>query len=189
MLNIFKKSKKEEALSIQATLKTGEVIYTDNEQGFVQTAEVYILSPEGDKVALGDGEYILQDDSSMVVKNGVIDSITAKEPVEEETPMEESEEMAEDAPVEEEKSDEPIESNDEIKKLDERISKLEELISKMSEKTEEVKAENENLKKEVVELSKQPAVQSISIEMPVSKPYEEMTAFEKYQYNKKSYGF
>jgi hypothetical protein len=183
MFNIFKKSKEQEILSVSATLKTGEVINTDNEQGFVQGAEVYIISPEGDKVTLLDGEYIMNDESSLVIKDGVIDSMSSNE----ETPTEEepvAEEDMADAPVE----DAPVQEetpNDPIKSLEERISKLEELVSKL----EEVKAENESLKNEVVELSKQPAVQSIHVEDRIQKSYDEMSAFEKYQYNKKVFGF
>ena len=53
-------------LMAEATLENGTIIYTDSE-GFEDGSEVYIKNEEGEKIALPDGEYTLDDGRTLTI--------------------------------------------------------------------------------------------------------------------------
>ena len=129
-------------------------------------SSVYLMDGE-EKVALADGEYVLETGETLVVKEGVAESMDAKS--EEEAPAEEVEEVKELAD-EDKKEEEEVKAEDSEEDKEEEIKAEEEVVEEESPAaaiTEEdvrriveemvmgFKAEIETLKSENVELSSQ----------------------------------
>ena len=55
-------------LMAEATLENGTIIFTDAE-GFEDGAEVYIVNEEGEKIPLPDGDYTLEDGTTLTISD------------------------------------------------------------------------------------------------------------------------
>lgn len=135
----------------QETLENGTVIEADE---FVAGAEVFIVTDDGEKVALPVGEYAMADGKILqVTEEGVISGIADAEAPAEEAPAEEVE-----ASEEEEKEEAPAEQLNYVTKeelaqvVDEIKMMVEEIIKEMAEEAVE-----EDKKEEEVAMSKKPA--------------------------------
>tara|TARA_R110001592_G_scaffold19255_1_gene79244 strand:- start:775 stop:1986 length:1212 start_codon:yes stop_codon:yes gene_type:complete len=151
-------------------------------------SSVYLMDGE-EKVALADGEYVLETGETLVVKEGVAESMDAKS--EEEAAPESEEEVKEladeDKKEEEEeeevKAEEPEEKEEEkeeVKELEEVVEEtpeeeapammteedvrriVEEMIMGFKSEVESLRSENTELKSEVVSLSKTPVAAPIA---------------------------
>ena len=160
---------------VEATVTFGSVKSDDLDIQFEgETLEVgssvYLMDGE-EKVALADGEYVLETGETLVVKEGVAESMDAKS--EEEAPAEEVEEvkeLADEDKEEEKEEEEELKSEDSEEDKEEEVKAEEEVVEEESPAaaiTEEdvrriveemvmgFKAEIETLKSENVELSSQ----------------------------------
>lgn len=148
-------------------------------------SSVYLMDGE-EKVALADGEYVLETGETLVVKEGVAESVDAKSE-EEAAPESEEEvkELADEDKKEEEEEEvkeleESEEKEEEVKELEEVIEEapeeeapammteedvrriVEEMIMGFKSEVESLKSENTELKSEVVSLSKTPVAAPIA---------------------------
>lgn len=152
-------------------------------------SSVYLMDGE-EKVALADGEYVLESGQTLVVKEGVAESLDAKS--EEEAPVsEEVEEVKELADEDKDKEEEEVkaeeseeEEKEELKEEEEEVVEeakeeeeeekpvylteedvrriVEEMVMGFKSEVESLKSENTELKSEVVSLSKQPVAAPIA---------------------------
>ena len=115
-------------------------------------SEVFIEDANDMLVPAPDGEYVTQDEVTLVVADGKVVEIREKETEEapvEEQPMEEQpvkepvEEPLAEEPVEEQPTDEPDEKDAEIAKLQAQIEELNSIIAEKDEEIGRLKAELE----------------------------------------------
>ena len=144
-------------------------------------SSVFLMDGE-EKVALADGDYVLETGETLVVKEGVAESMDAKS--EEEAPaseeVEEVKELADEDKEEEVKAEDSEEKEEEVKELEEVIEEapeeeapammteedvrriVEEMIMGFKSEVESLRSENTELKSEVVSLSKTPVAAPIA---------------------------
>ena len=112
-------------------------------------SEVFIEDANDMLVPAPDGEYVTQDEVTIVVADGKVVEIREKETEEapaEEQPMDEQpakEPLAEEQPVDEQPTDEPDEKDAEIAKLQAQIEELNSIIAEKDEEIGRLKAELE----------------------------------------------
>ena len=139
-------------------------------------SSVYLMDGE-EKVALADGEYVLETGETLVVKEGVAESMDAKS---EEEAAPESEEEVKELADEDKKEEEEEEEEEEVKELEEVVEEtpeeeapammteedvrriVEEMIMGFKSEVESLRSENTELKSEVVSLSKTPVAAPIA---------------------------
>ena len=153
------------------SVKSGELdIQFDGETLEVGTP-VFLIADDEEKVQLADGTYKIDDAGEIVVKDGLVESMTeaeAEEVVDEEVVEEvapDAELAEEDEVIEEVKADE--ESMKVIKEILDDMFKayaesMEIKMSALDAKLETLTSENVELKEQVVTLSAQPSVKPIS---------------------------
>ena len=139
-------------------------------------SSVYLMDGD-EKVALADGNYVLESGETLVVKEGVAEALDAK--AEEESPEPEAVEEKELAEEDEEKKeDEEVkEEEEEVKELEEEVAPeeapaamteedvrriVEEMVMGFKSEVEALRSENTELKSEVVSLSKTPIAAPIA---------------------------
>ena len=144
-------------------------------------SSVYLMDGE-EKVALADGDYVLETGETLVVKEGVAESMDAKS--EEEAPAEEVEEVKElaDEDEKEDKEEEEVKAEDseeveEVKAEEEVVEEespaaaiteedvrriVEEMVMGFKAEIETLKSENVELSSQVVTLSKTPVAAPIA---------------------------
>jgi len=149
------------------SVKSGELdIQFDGESLEVGTA-VFLIADESEKVSLADGSYKIDEGGEIVVKDGVVESMSEAEVEEEVAP--EAEEVVE-AELEEEVIEEVNADEDSMKVIKEILDDMfkayaESMEIKMSEmltKLSDIEAKNVELKEQVVTLSAQPSVEPVS---------------------------
>lgn len=133
----------------EAELIDGTKLFVDGD--LTEGTKIFVVTQDGN-VALPDGEYELKDGSTLICKEGIIETLNEKQPedmVEDELPAQDDtnpETQIEDIPSTEQpeeatpaKSTEntDTEVTNKIKKLEERIKQLEELISEKLTASEE----------------------------------------------------
>ena len=133
----------EKALELaQLKLENGTVLEAET---FESGSEIFILT-EDEKVAVPQGEYLMEDGRTLVVKEeGVIEEIKAQE-----------EEVEEEAPAEEEEVEAKYVSKEEFESAVEEIKGM---INELKEKKEEMAEVEEQVKQE---LSETPATEPIA---------------------------
>jgi len=139
-------------------------------------SSVYLMDGD-EKVALADGNYVLESGETLVVKEGVAEALDAK--AEEESPEPEAVEEKELAEEDEEKKeDEEVkEEEEEVKELEEEVAPeeapaamteedvrriVEEMVMGFKSEVEALRSENTELAAQVVTLSKTPVADAIS---------------------------
>lgn len=132
----------EKALELaQLKLENGTVLEAE---AFESGNEIFILT-EDEKVAVPQGEYLMEDGRTLVVKEeGVIEEIKAQEEVEEEAPAEEEEVEAQYVSKEE---------------FESAVEEIKGMINELKEKKEEMAEVEEQVKQE---LSETPATEPIA---------------------------
>jgi hypothetical protein len=149
------------------SVKSGELdIQFDGETLEVGTP-VFLIADESEKVSLADGTYKIDDAGEIVVKDGLVESMSEAEAEAEEVVEEvvDAELEAEDEVIEEVNADE--ESMKVIKEILDDMFKayaesMEIKMSALDAKLETLTSENVELKEQVVTLSAQPSVKPIS---------------------------
>ena len=149
------------------SVKSGELdIQFDGETLEVGTA-VFLIADESEKVSLADGTYKIDEGGEIVVKDGLVESMSEAEAEEEVAP--EAEEVV-DAELEEEVIEEVNADEESMKVIKEILEdmfkayaesmeiKMSEMLTKMSD----IEAKNVELKEQVVTLSAQPSVEPVS---------------------------
>lgn len=143
-------------------VKTKDDIILNFEGELVVGVEIFIVDETG-KTPAPDADYILEDDSIVVVKDGKVEEIKTQEPIE--TPEEPVAVDAEDIiPVEDIKTEEPAaDSNidERIKKLEDEINQLKSILSEMT--TEMSKTELKNDIKEDLKLSRIKPIEKVEL--------------------------
>lgn len=149
------------------SVKSGELdIQFDGESLEVGTP-VFLIADESEKVSLADGTYKIDEGGEIVVKDGLVESMSEAEAEEEVAP--EAEEVV-DAELEEEVVEEVNADEDSMKVIKEILDDMfkayaESMEIKMSEmltKLSDIEAKNVELKEQVVTLSAQPSVEPVS---------------------------
>lgn len=131
-------------------VKTKDNIILNFEGELVAGAEIYIVDETG-KTPAPDADYILEDDSIVVVKDGKVEEIKTQEPIE--APVEPVAVDAEDIiPVEDIPAAADSNIDERIKKLEDEINQLKSILAEMT--TEMSKTELKNDIKEDLKLSR-----------------------------------
>ena len=132
-------------------------------------SEVFIEDANDMLVAAPDGEYVTQDDVTIVVADGKVAEIREKETEEqptEEQPKQPVEEPLAEEPVEEQPTEQPDEKDAEIAKLQAQIEELNQVIVEKDELIEE-------LRKKLEETDSKPAEEQLKSQKtvkPIWKP-------------------
>jgi hypothetical protein len=149
------------------SVKSGELdIQFDGETLEVGTA-VFLIADESEKVSLADGTYKIDEGGEIVVKDGLVESMSEAEAEEEVAP--EAEEVVE-AELEEEVIEEVNADEESMKVIKEILDdmfkayaeSMEIKMSALDAKLETLTSENVELKEQVVTLSAQPSVEPVS---------------------------
>ena len=149
------------------SVKSGELdIQFDGETLEVGTA-VFLIADESEKVSLADGTYKIDEGGEIVVKDGIVESMSEAEAEEEVAP--EAEEVVE-AELEEEVIEEVNADEESMKVIKEILDdmfkayaeSMEIKMSALDAKLETLTSENVELKEQVVTLSAQPSVEPVS---------------------------
>ena len=149
------------------SVKSGELdIQFDGETLEVGTP-VFLIADESEKVSLADGTYKIDEGGEIVVKDGLVESMSEAEAEEEVAP--EAEEVV-DAELEEEVIEEVNADEESMKVIKEILDdmfkayaeSMEIKMSALDAKLETLTSENVELKEQVVTLSAQPSVKPIS---------------------------
>jgi len=134
-------------------VKTKDDIILSFDGELIAGVEIFIVDETG-KTPASDGDYILEDDQIVVVKDGKVEEIKVQEAIE--APEAEVAVAAEDIiPVEDIKTEEPAaDSNidERVKKLEDEINQLKSILAEMT--TEMSKTELKNDIKEDLKLSR-----------------------------------
>ena len=151
------------------SVKSGELdIQFDGESLEVGTA-VFLIADESEKVSLADGTYKLDEGGEIVVKDGLVESMSEAEAEEEVAP--EAEEVVDAELEEEEEVIEEVNADEESMKVIKEIlddmfkayaESMEIKMSALDAKLETLTSENVELKEQVVTLSAQPSVEPVS---------------------------
>jgi hypothetical protein len=150
------------------SVKSGELdIQFDGESLEVGTA-VFLIADE-EKVSLADGSYKIDEGGEIVVKDGLVESMSEAEAEEEVAP--EAEEVVDAELEEEEEVIEEVNADEESMKVIKEIlddmfkayaESMEIKMSEMLTKLSDIEAKNVELKEQVVTLSAQPSVEPVS---------------------------
>ena len=149
------------------SVKSGELdIQFDGESLEVGTA-VFLIADDEEKVQLADGSYKIDEGGEIVVKDGLVESMSEAEAEEEVAP--EAEEVVE-AELEEEVIEEVNADEESMKVIKEILDdmfkayaeSMEIKMSALDAKLETLTSENVELKEQVVTLSAQPSVEPVS---------------------------
>jgi len=147
------------------SVKSGELDIQFDGETLEVGAPVFLIADESEKVSLADGTYKLDEGGEIVVKDGLVESMSEAE--EEVAP--EVEEVV-DAELEEEVIEEVNADEESMKVIKEILDdmfkayaesmeiKMSEMLTKMSD----IEAKNVELKEQVVTLSAQPSVEPVS---------------------------
>ena len=151
------------------SVKSGELdIQFDGETLEVGTA-VFLIADESEKVSLADGSYKIDEGGEIVVKDGLVESMSEAEAEEEVAP--EAEEVVEAELEEDGEVIEEVNADEESMKVIKEIlddmfkayaESMEIKMSALDAKLETLTSENVELKEQVVTLSAQPSVEPVS---------------------------
>jgi len=151
------------------SVKSGELdIQFDGESLEVGTA-VFLIADESEKVSLADGTYKIDEGGEIVVKDGLVESMSESEAEEEVAP--EAEEVVEAELEEDGEVIEEVNADEESMKVIKEIlddmfkayaESMEIKMSEMLTKLSDIEAKNVELKEQVVTLSAQPSVEPVS---------------------------
>ena len=145
------------------SVKSGDLDIQFDGETLEVGAPVFLIADESEKVSLADGTYKLDEGGEIVVKDGLVESMT------EEEVAPEAEEVV-DAELEEEVIEEVNADEESMKVIKEILDdmfkayaesmeiKMSEMLTKMSD----IEAKNVELKEQVVTLSAQPSVEPVS---------------------------
>lgn len=144
------------ALLVQlGTIKTDKAVLEYDGEELAVGMDVFVTDENGERKPAEDGEYVTEDEKTIVIAGGKVESINEKatdEPAEEPTESEptEPEQMEEETPAEEPEGtegetgeDAPKEETDKLAELEEKIDKLAKIVEKILAKIGEDKTDVE----------------------------------------------
>lgn len=149
------------------SVKSGELDIQFDGESLEVGAPVFLIADESEKVSLADGTYKIDEGGEIVVKDGLVESMSEAEAEEEVAP--EAEEVV-DAELEEEVIEEVNADEESMKVIKEILDdmfkayaeSMEIKMSALDAKLETLTSENVELKEQVVTLSAQPSVEPVS---------------------------
>ena len=149
------------------SVKSGELDIQFDGETLEVGAPVFLIADESEKVSLADGTYKIDEGGEIVVKDGLVESMSEAEAEEEVAP--EAEEVV-DAELEEEVIEEVNADEESMKVIKEILDdmfkayaeSMEIKMSALDAKLETLTSENVELKEQVVTLSAQPSVEPVS---------------------------
>ena len=145
------------------SVKSGELDIQFDGETLEVGAPVFLIADESEKVSLADGTYKLDEGGEIVVKDGLVESMSeaeAEEVVEEVVDAELEEEVIEEVNADEESMKVIKEILDDMFKA--YAESMEIKMSALDAKLETLTSENVELKEQVVTLSAQPSVEPVS---------------------------
>ena len=145
------------------SVKSGELDIQFDGETLEVGAPVFLIADESEKVSLADGTYKLDEGGEIVVKDGLVESMSeaeAEEVVEEVVDAELEEEVIEEVNADEESMKVIKEILDDMFKA--YAESMEIKMSALDTKLETLTSKNVELKKQLVKLSAQPSVKPIS---------------------------
>ena len=161
-----------------SVVKTDKAVLEYDGEELVAGMDVYITDEEGNKVSAEDGEYVTEDNKTITVKDGKVESIV--DPVAEVDA--EEEEKKEDEPMVEEPMEEPMpedkkedevsleDVNTEISELRKEVDELYKIVDSLLKKVGETRDEaDERLKK----------LECKSLAKPASEEFEALGRLQK----------
>ena len=163
-----------------ATVKTDKAVLEYDGEELVVGTEVFITDENGERKPAEDGNYVTEDEKTIVVADGKVAEILEKEEEvepEEETPAEESteevtaeEEVTEETPAEEVAEEPTEESKDELnERLTALEAKVEELIAIVEKLVEKSEADNVAVEERLSKIEKMSASKTIEEEFEITK--------------------
>lgn len=141
-----------------SVVKTDKAVLEYDGENLVAGMDVYVTNEEGDKVPAEDGEYITEDNKTITVKDGKVESIVDPiaevdaEDVVEEEPKEE-EEVVEDPVAEEEEKVSLEDVNTAIDELRKEVDELYKIVDSLLKKVGETRDEADERFKKLEEMS------------------------------------
>ena len=149
------------------SVKSGELDIQFDGETLEVGAPVFLLADESEKVSLADGTYKIDEGGEIVVKDGLVESMSEAEAEEEVAP---EAEVVVDAELEEEVIEEVNADEESMKVIKEILDdmfkayaeSMEIKMSALDAKLETLTSQNVELKEQVVTLSAQPSVEPVS---------------------------
>ena len=151
------------------SVKSGELDIQFDGETLEVGAPVFLIADESEKVSLADGSYKIDEGGEIVVKDGLVESMSEAEAEEEVAP--EAEEVVEAELEEDGEVIEEVNADEESMKVIKEIlddmfkayaESMEIKMSALDAKLETLTSENVELKEQVVTLSAQPSVEPVS---------------------------
>ena len=153
-----------------SVVKTDKAVLEYDGEELVAGMDVYITNEDGDKVPAEDGEYVTEDNKTITVKDGKVESIV--DPVAE-VDAEEDEPMVDEPVAEEPVAEEPTKEEDVNTKIDElrkEVDELYKIVDSLLQKVGETRDEaDERLKK----------LECKSLAKPASEEFEALGRLQK----------
>lgn len=163
-----------------ATVKTDKAVLEYDGGELVVGTDVFVTDENGERKPAEDGNYVTEDEKTIVVADGKVAEILEKEEEvepEEETPAEESteevtaeEEVTEETPAEEVAEEPTEEPKDELnERLTALEAKVEELIAIVEKLVEKSEADNVAVEERLSKIEKMSASKTIEEEFEITK--------------------
>ena len=153
-----------------SVVKTDKAVLEYDGEELVAGMDVYITNEDGDKLPAEDGEYVTEDNKTITVKDGKVESIV--DPVAE-VDAEEDEPMVDEPVAEEPVAEEPTKEEDVNTKIDElrkEVDELYKIVDSLLQKVGETRDEaDERLKK----------LECKSLAKPASEEFEALGRLQK----------
>lgn len=166
-----------------ATIKTDKAVLEYDGEELVVGTEVYVTDENGERKPAEDGNYVTEDEKTIVVADGKVTEILEKE---EEVEPNDSEESNEEAPAEEveaedaetpaeEVSEEVVEevpseeSNDLTERLTALEAKVEELIAIVEKLVEKSETDSNAVEERLSKIEKMSAAKPVEEELEITK--------------------
>lgn len=163
-----------------ATVKTDKAVLEYDAEELVVGTDVFVTDENGERKPAEDGNYVTEDEKTIVVADGKVTEILEKEEEvepEEETPAEEpteevtaEEEVTEETPAEEVAEEPTEEPKDELnERLTALEAKVEELIAIVEKLVEKSEADNVAVEERLSKIEKMSASKTIEEEFEITK--------------------
>lgn len=163
-----------------ATVKTDKAVLEYDAEELAVGTDVFVTDENGERKPAEDGNYVTEDEKTIVVADGKVTEILEKEEEvepEEETPAEESteevtaeEEVTEETPAEEVAEEPTEEPKDELnERLTALEAKVEELIAIVEKLVDKSEADNVAVEERLSKIEKMSASKTIEEEFEITK--------------------
>ena len=166
-----------------ATVKTDKAVLEYDAEELVVGTDVFVTDENGERKPAEDGNYVTEDEKTIVVTDGKVTEILEKEEEvkpEEETPAEEpteevtaEEEVTEETPAEEVAEEPKDELNERLTALEAKVNdlgnRMEELIAIVEKLVEKSEADNVAVEERLSKIEKMSASKTIEEEFEITK--------------------